>query len=149
VGIGLFVPHGGENGRDESRRGAGLLAGEARTTRASIRRAATERFRFCTRGGEIRLRDRLRPREVRARQLVPRGGIRGSYRMTRKQTEGDSGIATESREKVHTKKPKQFRVILLNDDYTTTDFVVAVLESVFQKSPAEAISIMLQVHRGG
>ena len=42
-----------------------------------------------------------------------------------------------------------FRVILLNDDYTTMEFVVLVLESVFRKSRAEAQRIMLAVHEKG
>jgi ATP-dependent Clp protease adaptor protein ClpS len=63
--------------------------------------------------------------------------------------EGDTGVSTVTRKKVRTHKPRLYKVILLNDDYTTTDFVVAILESIFQKSPAEAVAIMLQVHRGG
>ena len=42
-----------------------------------------------------------------------------------------------------------FRVVLLNDDYTTMEFVVSVLESVFQKSPAESYRLMMQVHTQG
>jgi ATP-dependent Clp protease adaptor protein ClpS len=55
------------------------------------------------------------------------------------------------RERVKTKKqePKLFKVLLLNDDYTTMEFVIEVLESVFQKSPAEAYRIMMAVHLGG
>ena len=45
-----------------------------------------------------------------------------------------------------TKTPKMYRVLLLNDDYTTMEFVVSVLEGVFQKSPAEAFRLMMQVH---
>ena len=47
------------------------------------------------------------------------------------------------------KKPKMFKVLLINDDYTTMDFVVAILETVFKKSPAEAVRVMLQVHQRG
>ncbi|HSF99805.1 MAG TPA: ATP-dependent Clp protease adaptor ClpS [Vicinamibacterales bacterium] len=55
------------------------------------------------------------------------------------------------KERVRTKKqePKLFKVILLNDDYTTMEFVIEVLESVFDKSPAEAYRIMMAVHLGG
>ena len=42
-----------------------------------------------------------------------------------------------------------YKVVLLNDDYTPMDFVIDVLESVFQKSPAEAYRIMMQVHLNG
>ena len=47
------------------------------------------------------------------------------------------------------KKPDLFRVILHNDDYTTMEFVVQILESIFQKSPAEAYRIMMHVHLEG
>ena len=47
------------------------------------------------------------------------------------------------------KEPTLFKVILHNDHYTTMDFVVEVLESVFNKGPAEAFRIMMQVHIDG
>ena len=53
------------------------------------------------------------------------------------------------RTRQETKKPELFKVFLLNDDYTTMDFVIHVLEEVFQKSPAEAFRIMMQVHVNG
>lgn len=55
------------------------------------------------------------------------------------------------KERVETKKqdPTQFKVVLLNDDYTTMEFVLHVLESIFQKSPAEAYRIMMHVHQNG
>jgi ATP-dependent Clp protease adaptor protein ClpS len=46
-------------------------------------------------------------------------------------------------------EPPMYRVMLLNDDYTTMEFVVEVLRSVFQKSPEEATRIMLNVHQSG
>ena len=57
--------------------------------------------------------------------------------------------AVKERTKLQNQEPAQYKVLLLNDDYTTMEFVVRVLESVFQKSPAEAFRIMLQVHQNG
>lgn len=54
---------------------------------------------------------------------------------------------TESETKLE--KPKLFKVILHNDDFTTMDFVVFVLEYVFNRTEAEAFSIMLKVHNEG
>jgi len=45
--------------------------------------------------------------------------------------------------------PKLYNVVLLNDDYTTMEFVLQILETLFQKSPAEAFGIMMHVHRNG
>ena len=54
-----------------------------------------------------------------------------------------------TKERRQTKEPPMYKVILLNDDYTTMEFVVLVLESVFSKSTAEASEIMLAVHQKG
>lgn len=59
----------------------------------------------------------------------------------------DTGVVTESERKV--KLPPMFKVLLHNDDYTTMEFVVQVLQSVFHKSAAEATQIMLHIHRSG
>jgi ATP-dependent Clp protease adaptor protein ClpS len=55
------------------------------------------------------------------------------------------------KERVDSKKqdPTQYKVVLLNDDYTPMEFVIRVLETIFQKSPAEAFRIMMQVHLNG
>ncbi len=63
--------------------------------------------------------------------------------------DSDSSIETISEEKTQTDHPKMWKVILLNDDYTSMDFVVSVLETIFKKAPAEAAQLMLQVHRKG
>ena len=57
------------------------------------------------------------------------------------------GALAETRQK--TKKPTLYKVLLLNDDYTTMEFVLHVLETVFHKTPAVAHRIMMQVHTGG
>ena len=53
------------------------------------------------------------------------------------------------RTRTSTKEPSMWKVVLLNDDYTPMEFVVQLLEGVFDKSPAEAYRIMLQVHVEG
>lgn len=51
--------------------------------------------------------------------------------------------------KERTKVPRRYKVMMHNDDFTPMEFVVAVLEQVFHKSPAEASRIMLKVHKEG
>jgi len=46
-------------------------------------------------------------------------------------------------------EPKQYAVILHNDDYTSMDFVMQVLMSIFRKSEPEAMELMMQVHKQG
>ena len=67
--------------------------------------------------------------------------------MNGSQNKTDSAV--KERVQTHKKEPARFKVILLNDDYTTMEFVIRVLETVFQKSPAEAYRIMMQVHVQG
>jgi ATP-dependent Clp protease adaptor protein ClpS len=61
------------------------------------------------------------------------------------QTDG----AVKERTVVKQEPPRLYHVVLLNDDYSTMQFVVDVLESVFHKSPAEAYRTMMQVHLNG
>jgi len=64
-------------------------------------------------------------------------------------TEREAGGEVLERTREQLKKPELFRVLLLNDDYTTMDFVIEILESVFNKGPAEAFRIMMMVHTQG
>lgn len=57
------------------------------------------------------------------------------------------GLKEKSNTRV--REPKQYRVIMLNDDFTTMEFVVEVLIDIFGKDPATAEDLMLQVHRSG
>ena len=57
--------------------------------------------------------------------------------------------AVKERAETRPKDPTLYKVVLLNDDYTPMQFVIDVVESVFQKSPAEAYRIMMQVHLNG
>ena len=65
--------------------------------------------------------------------------------------EEQSGADSAVRERVKPKKkdPTLYKVVLLNDDYTTMEFVIHVLETVFQQSPAEAYRVMMHVHVNG
>jgi len=60
-----------------------------------------------------------------------------------------TGDAVKERVQPKKQDPTLHKVVLLNDDYTTMEFVVHVLESVFQKSPAEAYRVMMAVHLNG
>jgi ATP-dependent Clp protease adaptor protein ClpS len=62
-------------------------------------------------------------------------------------THEDTLTGTRSEHKLE--QPRMWRVLLHNDDYTTQDFVVWVLESVFHKPRGEAFAIMMSVHRSG
>jgi len=61
----------------------------------------------------------------------------------------DSDVIVEDEEDVELDKPKMYRILLHNDDYTTMEFVVFILESVFHKSEVESNKIMLEVHKKG
>ncbi len=58
-----------------------------------------------------------------------------------------SGVATKTKDKLQT--PRMYKVVMHNDDYTTMEFVVLVLQKFFNKNHAESQSIMLEVHTRG
>ena len=63
--------------------------------------------------------------------------------------DSDSGVVTETEKKTKLQKPPLYKVLLHNDNYTTRDFVVAVLREVFHKSETDAVQIMMHVHNHG
>lgn len=62
---------------------------------------------------------------------------------------GDGQLVTKSKSKARPKKPSQYKVLMLNDDYTPMEFVVMVLKRFFQMDLEAATRVMLQVHQSG
>ena len=67
--------------------------------------------------------------------------------MGKNMAEGNTELLNRDEEKL--KEPREYVVVLLNDNFTTREFVVEILMVVFHKKPAEAKSIMLNVHNKG
>jgi ATP-dependent Clp protease adaptor protein ClpS len=63
--------------------------------------------------------------------------------------ERQGGSEVVEKPKSVTKRPQLYHVVLINDDYTTMEFVVRTLEEIFDKRPAEAYRIMMEVHTHG
>ena len=59
----------------------------------------------------------------------------------------DEGVDVKDRQEVTS--PPLYKVFLMNDDYTTMEFVIHILEKIFHKPPVEATQIMLHVHKNG
>ncbi|MGH7893827.1 MAG: ATP-dependent Clp protease adapter ClpS [Candidatus Binatia bacterium] len=69
--------------------------------------------------------------------------------MAERDTQRDVGVVTRTKRKENVQRPKRYRVLLHNDDYTTMEFVVFVLMTVFHHDEAQATEIMLHVHKNG
>lgn len=71
--------------------------------------------------------------------------------MSKREKDSDHGVVVETEKETEKKlqKPPLYKVLLHNDDYTTKEFVVQLLEYVFHKGNAEAVHIMLHVHQNG
>src|SRR5512140_2861272 len=66
-----------------------------------------------------------------------------------RQPAGDTGVVTKKRTAERTQAPRRFKVLLHNDDYTTMEFVVWLLQTVFHHDETTATEIMLHIHRRG
>ncbi|NIO11642.1 MAG: ATP-dependent Clp protease adapter ClpS, partial [Deltaproteobacteria bacterium] len=71
--------------------------------------------------------------------------------MSKREHDSDHGVVldTEKETEKKLKRPPLYKVLLHNDDYTTKEFVVRILEYVFHKAHTEAVHIMLHVHQNG
>ncbi len=69
------------------------------------------------------------------------------WKMAGQDDDEESSVVVATRPK--TKRPPLYKVLLLNDDYTPMEFVVAVLERFFGLSSAQSFEIMLTVHKKG
>lgn len=67
--------------------------------------------------------------------------------MSDKKDNRESSVITQK--KTDLKEPSLYKVLLHNDDYTSMEFVVSILETIFKKSTPEATKIMLDVHKQG
>lgn len=65
------------------------------------------------------------------------------------ENDDDSDVSVVLATRPKTKRPPLYKVLLLNDDYTPMEFVVAVLERFFNMSSAQSFEIMLTVHKKG
>ena len=74
---------------------------------------------------------------------------RSTLRLEGVADERQTGTGVTERVAPKTTEPIFYGVVLLNDDYTPMQFVTDILETLFQKSPAEAYRIMMQVHLNG
>ena len=63
--------------------------------------------------------------------------------------EGDDGTVVLERRTQKTRPPSMYQVVMLNDDYTPMEFVVAIIQEFFNKDRETATQIMLSVHRYG
>ncbi len=67
----------------------------------------------------------------------------------KKKNLGDGGVDLKDKEDIKMKKPRKYKVVFHNDDYTPMDFVVILLAQVFRRPIEEAASIMMNIHEKG
>ena len=69
--------------------------------------------------------------------------------MSDKKKMGDGGVDLKDKEDIKIQKPRKYKVVFHNDDFTPMDFVVIALVAIFRKSTEEAFRIMMNVHEKG
>jgi ATP-dependent Clp protease adaptor protein ClpS len=69
--------------------------------------------------------------------------------MAQRDEDGAVKVAEKTKTVERLKRPKRYKVLLHNDDYTTMEFVVWILQAVFLHDETTALEVMLHVHRNG
>jgi ATP-dependent Clp protease adaptor protein ClpS len=69
--------------------------------------------------------------------------------MGKKKLDKHSDVGVLDREKRKVEKPKKYKAVMYNDDYTPMDFVTIILMEVFHKPGTEAVKLMMDVHKKG
>ncbi|MBM4290616.1 MAG: ATP-dependent Clp protease adaptor ClpS [Deltaproteobacteria bacterium] len=80
---------------------------------------------------------------------LPRALPRALETLAARRDEGDAQVITQPKTSTAVQRPPRYSVVLLNDDYTTKDFVVLVLMTYFHKTLDEAFALTDRVHREG
>jgi ATP-dependent Clp protease adaptor protein ClpS len=122
-----------------------LLGGFIKATMATPAATAAPPvlYYFSYRQAQAILLEDCDPARRHVRFIFVSGKVRSV--MGRNDTESEHGLVTETKKKV--KRPPLYKVLLHNDDYTTKEFVVQILQYVFHKEQSEAMQIMLHVHK--
>jgi len=89
----------------------------------------------------------MREMNGRSDWCTPSGAKTGEERKRREQ--GDTVVVAEPKTKQKLVRPPLYRVLLHNDDFTPMEFVVSLLETVFERTESEALAIMLHAHTTG
>jgi len=69
--------------------------------------------------------------------------------MSQKKTDKKGGLGVLDRQDRKTKKPRKFKCVMYNDDFTPMDVVIRILQQIFNKSDVDSVTLMLDVHNKG
>ena len=82
-------------------------------------------------------------------RLLPYGPLQVQAATGDQDSDTDSEVGTTTKTRAKPKKPSQYKVLMLNDDYTPMEFVVMVLKRFFSMDLEQATRVMLHVHQRG
>ena len=81
--------------------------------------------------------------------MIENGAYKNMIEITMTSDNDDTDVGLATKPKTKTEKPKMYKVMLLNDDFTPMEFVVHVLERYFSIGSEQAYGLMMQVHQKG